>query len=198
MVLDKKEKSSTVFVSFGTEYFLSAEEQEEIAYGLERGGVNFIWVIWFPEREETRLEDALPNGFLDRIQNRGVVVEKWAPQARILAHLSVRGVVRHCGWNSVMESLKFGIPIVTMPMHLDQPLNARVVDEARVGVEVWSGTEGRLDRDETARVVRDVVLEENGESVRKKVKEISEVIRNRRYAEINDVISGLIELCDIN
>lgn len=105
--LDKEEISLTFFVSFGTEYFLSEKETEEIAYGLELSRVNFIWVVCFPAGEKIKLENALPSGFLERVGDRGIIVETWAPQARILEHPSVGGFVSHYGWSSVMESMKF-------------------------------------------------------------------------------------------
>ncbi|KAI6669274.1 hypothetical protein NL676_004159 [Syzygium grande] len=95
--LDLKERSLTVFVSFGTEYFLTEKEREEIAYGLELSNVNFIWAVKFPVEEPINLEEALPEGFLERVRGRGRVIEGWASQARILAHPSVGGFVSHCG-----------------------------------------------------------------------------------------------------
>ncbi|CAL5365397.1 unnamed protein product [Camellia sinensis] len=114
--LDNKGEYSTLFVSFGSEYFVSKEEIEEIAHGLELSMVNFIWVVRFPNGEKVELEEALPKGFVDRLGERGLVVDGWAPQARILTHSSTGGFVSHCGWNSVLEGLKFGVPIVAIPM----------------------------------------------------------------------------------
>ncbi|CAK9150161.1 unnamed protein product, partial [Ilex paraguariensis] len=62
-----------------------------------------------------------------------MVMEGWAPQAKILGHSSTSGFERQCGWNSIMQSMKFGVPIVAMPMHIDQPLNARMVEEVVCG-----------------------------------------------------------------
>ncbi|KAK9084557.1 hypothetical protein Syun_031573 [Stephania yunnanensis] len=104
------------------EYYMSREEIEETSHGLELSGVNFIWVIRFPEGENAKLVEVLPQGFMGRIGERGLVVEGWAPQVEILGHPSIGGFVSHCGWSSVMEGIKFGIPIVAMPMHLDQPV----------------------------------------------------------------------------
>ena len=64
--LGTKDEFSTVFVSFGSEYFLSKEEMEEMAHGLELSKLNFIWVVRFPFVEKIELEEALPKGFLDR------------------------------------------------------------------------------------------------------------------------------------
>ncbi|CAL5363374.1 unnamed protein product [Camellia sinensis] len=140
--LDNKDESSTLFVSFGSEYFMSKEEIEEMAHGLELSKVNFIWVVRFPVGEKVELEEALPKGFIERVAERGMVVEGWAPQARILARSSTSCFVSHCGWISVLESLTFGIPIVAMPMHLDQPLNARLVEEVGVAMEVIQDENG--------------------------------------------------------
>ncbi|XVF75730.1 hypothetical protein PTKIN_Ptkin13bG0210300 [Pterospermum kingtungense] len=82
-------------------------ERKEIMEWLSKR-VNFIWVIRFPVGEDIKLEEALPQGFLERIGERGLVVEAWAPQAKILQHTSIGGFVSHCGWGSVMESLNLG------------------------------------------------------------------------------------------
>ncbi|KAK4403999.1 Beta-D-glucosyl crocetin beta-1,6-glucosyltransferase [Sesamum angolense] len=160
--LSQKDKFSCVFVSFGTEYFLKREEIEEVAYGLELSDVNFIWIVRFPKGDGTSVEETLPAGFLERVGGRGRIVEKWASQAKILTHPSVGGFVSHCGWNSLTESIEFGVPIIAMPMHLDQPMNAKLVAELGVGVEVKRDNEGRLQREEIAKVIRDVVVGESG------------------------------------
>ncbi|KAJ8565973.1 hypothetical protein K7X08_008549 [Anisodus acutangulus] len=105
------------------------EEIEEIDHSLELTQLNFIWVLRFPLGEETNIENVLPKGFLDRVQEKRVIVEKWAPQARILEHVSVGGLLCHCGWNSILESLHFGVPLITMPMHLDQYTHSRMAVE---------------------------------------------------------------------
>ncbi|KAF3677334.1 putative pentatricopeptide repeat-containing protein, chloroplastic-like [Capsicum annuum] len=89
--LDLKEKSSTIFVSFGSEYFLSKEEIHEVPKGLELSKVNFIWVIRFPQGEKISMQDALPKGYLEKVGERGMVMEGWAPQAKILQHPSIGG-----------------------------------------------------------------------------------------------------------
>ncbi|XP_058182565.1 UDP-glucosyltransferase 29-like [Rhododendron vialii] len=193
--LRKKDESSVVFVAFGSEYFLSNEEREEIAHGLELSRVNFIWVIRFPVGEKTRVEDALPKGFLDRVGGSGMVVEGWAPQAKILGHSSTGGFVSHCGWSSLLESIKFGVPIIAMPMHLDQPFNARLVDEVGVGMEVKRDETGRLDREEIARVITSIVVKENGTKFRNKARELSENITMKEVEEIDGVVEEVVQLC---
>ncbi|KAK9190262.1 hypothetical protein WN943_018864 [Citrus x changshan-huyou] len=140
--LDKKERSSTVFVSFGSEYFLPKEEMEGIALG-----------FW-----------------------------------------GIGGFVSHCGWSSVMESMKLGVPIIAMPMHLDQPLNARLVEDVGVGMEVRRNENGRIEREEMARVIKEVVVEKNGEKLRRKAREMSENIRKKGDEEIDEVVDELSQL----
>ncbi|KAL8090296.1 UDP-glucosyltransferase 29-like [Apium graveolens] len=193
--LDKKNESSVVFVSFGSEYFLSKEEIQEIAYGLELSKLNFIWVVRFPIEETMKLEEALPLGFLDRVEDRGLVMEGWAPQAKILHHSSTGGFVSHCGWGSIMESMMFGVPVIAMPMHLDQPFNALIVKEVGVGQEVERDENGRLKREEIAKVIRNVVAEKRGETVRRKAKEMSEKIKENGDKEIDEVVEELLKLC---
>lgn len=198
--LDKKEKKSTIFVSFGSEYFLSQEERVEIARGLELSDKNFVWVIRFPKGEELVLEDAraLPEGFLKRVtaSHRGKVIEGWAPQARILNHASIGGFVSHCGWSSILESMKCGVPIVAVPMHLDQPINARLVEEVGAGVEVLKDKDGRLDGKLMAEVIKEVMDGENkGEIVRKKVENLRGKIEERGEGEMDRVVEELVKLC---
>lgn len=193
--LDAKGKGSTVFVSFGSEYFLSDADLREIAHGLELSNVNFIWVVRFPKGgEKIKVEEKLPKGFIEKVGEKGKIVEGWAPQARILGHSSIGGFVSHCGWSSVMESMKFGVPIIAMPMHLDQPINARLVEEVGVGVEVVRDMSGRLKRETVAVVVKNVVVDKVGEVVREKARKMSESMRMKGDEEIDEVVEELVQL----
>lgn len=193
--LNEKEKCSTILVSFGSECYLSKEEIEELALGLELSMVNFIWVIRFPMGDKTEIPDVLTKEFVERVWDRGVILEHWAPQGRILEHSSIGGFVSHCGWNSVTEALKCGVPIIALPMQHDQPLNARLlVNEVGVGLEIQRDEEGNIRKEEVARIVREVVLEKSGERVRKKAKEISEIIRENGDNDIDGVVEQLIDL----
>ncbi|VFQ99173.1 unnamed protein product [Cuscuta campestris] len=192
--LNSKEKGSTVFVSFGSEYFLSEEDTHSIARGLETSRVNFIWVVRFPKGKTVNVEEAMPKGFLEGVRGRGMVVDGWAPQASILAHPSIGGFVSHCGWNSVMEGMKLGVPFIAIPMHLDQPINARLVSELGVGEEVVRDTHGRLHPKTIASVVNRVVLEKEGHIVREMAKKVSEKMRDNGEKEANEVAMELHKL----
>ncbi|PWA85360.1 beta-D-glucosyl crocetin beta-1,6-glucosyltransferase [Artemisia annua] len=194
--LDTKAPGSTVFVSFGSEYFLSSVDLQEIAYGLELSNVNFIWVLRFPKGEsKVNVSEALPLGFIERVKNRGLLVEGWAPQAKILKHKSIGGFVSHCGWNSVLEAMKYGVPIIAMPMHLDQPINARLVVDVGVGVEVVRVAKGLHWRDNVAKVVKHVVVSMLGQVVREKAKKLSLDMRTKGDEEIDELVKELLQLC---
>ncbi|KAL7170760.1 hypothetical protein ACSBR2_035600 [Camellia fascicularis] len=193
--LNKKDRGSTVFVSFGSEYFLTKVEMEEMAHGLELSNVNFIWVVRFPVGQKTRVEEALPKGFLERVGGRGLVIQGWAPQVKILEHPNVGGFVSHCGWSSVMEGIKFGVPIISVPMHLDQPINARLLSEIGVGVEIMRDENGKILREEVAKVIKQVVMEKSGEAAKKKERELSDEIRMREEEVVDGVVEELVKLC---
>ncbi|KAF3455335.1 hypothetical protein FNV43_RR05783 [Rhamnella rubrinervis] len=194
--LSKKDPSSVVYASFGTEYFVSVEEMEEIAYGLELSEVSFIWVVRFHGadfRGKHSLDEVLPEGFLKRVGERGMVVDGWAPQAKILGHPSTGGFVSHCGWSSTLEGMMNGVPIIAIPMQLDQPMNAKLVLEAGVGMEVPRVNE-KLTREELARVVKQVVKQEGGKEVMRKAKELSQRMSERGDMDMNLAVEKLMQL----
>ncbi|XP_071687013.1 UDP-glucosyltransferase 29-like [Rutidosis leptorrhynchoides] len=193
--LDTKSVGSTVFVSFGSEYFLSNADLAEIAYGLEMSNVNFIWVLRFPKGENRTIDEALPQGFIERVKSRGLVMDGWAPQARILGHKNIGGFVSHCGWNSVLEAMKFGVPVIAMPMHLDQPINARLAVAVGVGVEVVRDDNGKLKRETISSVLKRVVMSELGNVVRENAKKLGDDLRVKKDEEIDVVTKELIKLC---
>ncbi|XP_057788872.1 beta-D-glucosyl crocetin beta-1,6-glucosyltransferase-like [Salvia miltiorrhiza] len=195
--LDKKKARSTAFVSFGSEYFLSKADMDGIAHGLLLSKVNFIWVVRFQEGvvQNGFLQKKFPEGFLDKVGDRGKILEGWAPQTKILVHANVGGFVSHCGWNSVMESLKFGVPIIAVPMHLDQPINARLVEEIGVGKEVVRDRDGRLHAETVAAVINHVVVEDGGGDVRGKAAEMKAKLHSKGDQEIDQVAQELMSIC---
>ncbi|CAN4114419.1 unnamed protein product [Withania somnifera] len=193
--LRKKDENSTVFASFGSEYFLSKEDAKEIAFGLEHSNVNFIWVARQPNGEEQNLEDVLPKGFLERIGDRGRVLNKFAPQPRILNHPSTGGFLSHCGWNSIMESIDFGVPIIAMPMHIDQPINARLMVELEVAVEIVRDDDGKIHREKVAETLKGVIEGKLGENLRAKVRDINKNMKSTRGEEMDAAVAELIQLC---
>lgn len=153
--------ASVVFLCFGSMGWMNAEQAREVAAGLERSGHRFLWVLRGPPAgsgsghpTDANLGDLLPDGFLERTKAQGVVWPGWAPQLEILAHAAVGGFVTHCGWNSVLESLAAGVPMVCVPRMSDQRTNAQlVVREWRVGVRAQVDDGGVLRAAEVRRCI---------------------------------------------
>ncbi|VAI85056.1 unnamed protein product [Triticum turgidum subsp. durum] len=120
-----------LYVAFGSQAELSRAQLEEIAVGLDHSGVDFLWVVrskWFDTGDR----------FNDRFGDRGKVVEGFINQLGVLSHKSVKGFFTHCGWNSVLESITMGVPILAFPLGAEQKLNAKfVVDVVHMGLRVW-------------------------------------------------------------
>jgi len=128
--LDTQPPASVVFLCFGSKGFVDRAQVGEVAAGLERAGHRFLWVLRGPPAAgssnptDADLDAMLPGGFLTRTQGRGLVWPSWAPQKEVLAHPAVGGFVTPCGWNSTLESLWFGVPMVPWPLYGEQHLNA--------------------------------------------------------------------------
>nr|AGP25113.1 uridine diphosphate glycosyltransferase [Bupleurum chinense] len=189
--LDKKKKYSVVFVCFGSENYLSAEEVIEMANALETTKCNFIWALRSIQGEEEG-SALLPDGFVERVGDLGLILS-WAPQTMILRHPSTGGFLSHCGWGSMIESMKYGVPIIAMPMKVDQPMNARLATEIGVSMEIVRDNEGKFKWEEIVRVIRMVLVEESGEGVRRKARELCLNMKERGEEEYLDKAAAELE-----
>ncbi|KAM0841226.1 hypothetical protein ACQ4PT_059149 [Festuca glaucescens] len=115
--LDAQPKQSVVFICFGSVGAVSAAELKEIARGLENSGHRFVWVVQTPPVDPAKffmpcpppdLDALLPDGFLERTRDRGMVLKMWAPQVEVLQHAMTGAFMTHCGWNSVLEAVSAG------------------------------------------------------------------------------------------
>lgn len=146
--LDNQPFGSVLYVSQGSFLSVSSEQIDEIAAGLRDSGVGFLWV----QRGEasSRLKEICGE------YKKGLIVP-WCDQLRVLMHPSVGGFWSHCGWNSTREGVFSGVPFLTFPIFMDQPLNSKyIVEDWKVGWRVKR--EGKKDtlmrRDEIASLVR--------------------------------------------
>uniref|UniRef100_A0A0A9CES5 Glycosyltransferase n=1 Tax=Arundo donax TaxID=35708 RepID=A0A0A9CES5_ARUDO len=190
--LDAQPERSVVFLCFGSVGAFSAAQVKEIARGLETSGHRFLWVVRSPPqdpskfiepRREPDLEALLPDGFLGRTRGRGLVVSSWAPQVEVLRHGATGAFVTHCGWNSTLEGVAAGVPLLCWPQFAEQRLNkVFIVEEMKVGVAVEGYDEELVSAEEVEAKVRLVMESEEGERLRERLS----VAREKAAAAVAD------------
>ncbi|CAO2175299.1 unnamed protein product [Urochloa humidicola] len=146
--LDKQPERSVLFLCFGSMGSLPASQLREIAAGLEASNHRFLWVIRTPaerddikkileQRADPDLDALLPEGFMERTKERGLVVKSWAPQREVLSHQATGAFVTHCGWNSALEGVVAGVPMLCWPLYAERMMNkVFMVGDGGMGVGV--------------------------------------------------------------
>ncbi|KAL3680046.1 hypothetical protein R1sor_023002 [Riccia sorocarpa] len=168
--LGEQPSNSVLYIAFGSLHHHKQEALSELAYGLENSGVSFLWVL----REYETMASSLPAGFEDRCRGRGMIHKGFAAQTRILQHPSIGGFMSHCGWNSIIESICAGLPLITWPICVDQPLNARfIVNGWKAGIGIKGSHEdynSGVSREEVTRAIQTLMMSgDEGAEVRKNV-----------------------------
>ncbi|XP_065860818.1 mogroside IE synthase-like [Euphorbia lathyris] len=163
--LDSRETCSVVYVSYGSLTVMSEKQMEEIASCLKSSNHYFLWVV-----RESELK-TLPSNFVQETSEKGLVVS-WCHQLEVLSHKSISCFVTHCGWNSTMEALSLGVPMVGMPQWSDQTTNAKfIADVWEVGVRVKIDDEERMvKKEEIEKCIREVMEGEKANEIRKNSK----------------------------
>ncbi|KAF3432014.1 hypothetical protein FNV43_RR26753 [Rhamnella rubrinervis] len=170
--LDHKKPNSVIYVCFGSMANFDDAQLMEIAVGLEASGKQFIWVVKKGKHEEGVKEEWLPGGFEKRMEGRGLIVRGWAPQVLILQHQAVGGFVTHCGWNSTLEGVCAGVPMVTWPVSAEQFYNEKLVTQVLgigvgVGAKKWARLTGdSLKREAIGKAVTLIMEGEKAEQMR--------------------------------
>ncbi|KAL8494956.1 hypothetical protein ACS0TY_019212 [Phlomoides rotata] len=184
--LDDQPSGSVSYVSFGSGGSLSHDQIIELALGLEMSEQRFLWVLRCPSDTTSsatyfKIENTgdplayLPEGFLERTKDRGLVVSLWAPQAQILAHESVGVFLTHCGWNSVLESVANGVPMIAWPLYAEQRMNAVMLQEdTRVALRPKIGENSLVERVEIANIVKSLMEGEEGKGIRSRMRDLKE------------------------
>ncbi|CAA3011891.1 UDP-rhamnose:rhamnosyltransferase 1 [Olea europaea subsp. europaea] len=174
--LDNQNMEAVVYVALGSELTLSQDQLNELALGLELSGVPFFWALRKPSQAGKSSSVDLPEGFEERIKGQGMVWKSWAPQLNILSHASVGSFLTHCGWSSIIEGLTFGHPLIALPFVIDQCLNARVIADKQVGIEIPKNDEdGSYTRSSVSNSIKLVMVESEGKKIRGNAKEIREI-----------------------
>ncbi|WMV27571.1 hypothetical protein MTR67_020956 [Solanum verrucosum] len=204
--LDDQPPDSVLFVVFGSGGTLTSEQLTELAWGLEMSQQRFILVARKPSdacaatffnvgSDENDPLLYLPEGFVRKTEGRGLVVPSWAPQTSILKHRSIGAFLSHCGWNSTLESVIHGVPIIAWPLYAEQRMNATFLAEETGVALKFSKDPGEelVDRNEIEKNVRIVMEGEKGKAMRRRAKELKESAK----IALNSGRSSYESLCSI-
>ena len=165
--LNKQKPCSVIYVSFGSLVVLSAKQMENIAAGLKNSHRPFLWVVKPRDPPAADGSGQLPENFLEETKDRGLVVP-WSPQATVLTHPSIACFLSHCGWNSTLETISAGVPVIACPQWTDQPTNAKlIVDVLRVGVRLRPNQDGIVSGEEVKKSIDDITVGARAEEVKK-------------------------------
>ncbi|WJZ95531.1 hypothetical protein VitviT2T_014297 [Vitis vinifera] len=164
---------TVLYISFGSEAHVSDEQLDEIALGLEMAMHPFIWVV------KSRNWVA-PEGWEERVKERGLIVRGWVEQCRILAHPKTGGFLSHCGWNSVLEGLSMGVPLLAWPMAAEQPFNAKIVaDWLGAGIRILELSEcsQTIGSEIICDKIKELMEGEKGRKARARAQEVKRMAR---------------------
>lgn len=182
--LDDQPHRSVLYVSFGSGGTLSREQFLELAMGLEISECRFLWVVRSPQEnaavayvnkeEKNDPLEFLPPGYLERTKGRGMVVPLWAPQIQVLSHKSTAGFMTHSGWNSVLEGVVFGVPLILRPLCFEQKMNAVVLtDGLKAAIRLKEDKNGIVQRRHIAERVKELIMGgEEGKQIRNRMMEL--------------------------
>nr|GMD88826.1 7-deoxyloganetin glucosyltransferase-like [Ipomoea batatas] len=167
--LDTKDAGSVVYVNYGSVTVMTPEQLLEFAWGLANSKFTFLWII---RPDLLRGESAiLPPDFLTETRERGLLAS-WCPQEQVLNHPSVGCFLTHCGWNSTLESISAGVPMLCWPFFSEQPTNCwYCCTELGVGMEIDSNG----DRNVIGDLVREMMGGEKGKEMKEKVMKLKKL-----------------------
>jgi len=164
--LEFKEPKSVVYVNFGSVTVMTPQQLLEFAWGLADSKKPFLWII----RPDLVIGGSFISSseFENEISDRGLIAS-WCPQEQVLNHPSIGGFLTHCGWNSTIESICAGIPMLCWPNFADQPTNCRYIcNEWEIGMEI----DTNVKRKEVEKLINVLMVGDNGKKMRQKAVEL--------------------------
>ncbi|GMI78450.1 UDP-glucosyl transferase 76E2 [Hibiscus trionum] len=183
--LNKQVENSVVYVSLGSLASIDKEELVEMAWGLANSNQPFLWVIRPGSVDDLEWNKLLAQGFTEAVGENGCIVE-WTPQKEVLAHGAVGGFWTHCGWNSTLESISEGVPMICKPCFGDQRVNARYVSQVwKIGLHL----ENICDRGDIEKTIKRLMVDEEGKEMRQRAKYLKERVElSVRGGYLNELI----------
>ncbi|KAK2972529.1 hypothetical protein RJ640_006595 [Escallonia rubra] len=160
--LDTKEPNSVVYVNFGSITVMTPDQLVEFSWGLANSNQTFLWII----RPDLVTGDSavLPPEFRSATKERGLIAS-WCPQEQVLRHPSIGGFFTHNGWNSTLESICRGVPMICWPFFAEQQTNCwYCCTQWGIGLEIDNDAK----RDEVESLVTKLMVGENGKEMKKK------------------------------
>ncbi|KAF6158524.1 hypothetical protein GIB67_040038 [Kingdonia uniflora] len=170
--LNARETGSVIYLSFGSIAVYTNEQMDEVANALRQSNKYFLWVV----REEEMIK--LPKNFIEETSDKGLVVT-WCSQIEVLSHSSIGCFITHCGWNSILEALSLGVPMVTMPNFADQTTNAKFVADIW-GAGIWPTADHKriIKRDKLEASIRNVMEVDIADTIKKNISNFREMTRD--------------------
>ncbi|KAG8379390.1 hypothetical protein BUALT_Bualt07G0083600 [Buddleja alternifolia] len=169
--LDGRKPESVVYVNYGSVTTMTAQDFQEFAWGLATSKQPFLWIV---RPDVVKGESVILNKeFLEEVKDRGMLVN-WCAQDQVLAHKAVGAFLTHCGWNSMMESICEGVPVICWPFFADQQTNCHYsCTKWGIGMEINHDVK----RNEVAELVNEMVEGEKGKKMRKKAQEWKKIAK---------------------
>ncbi|KAK4265632.1 hypothetical protein QN277_026657 [Acacia crassicarpa] len=177
--LDSWPATSVIFANLGSLTFVPPGQVMEIILGLEASKRPFIWVLIMRDAHKRKELNKLlkEDGVEERVKGRGLIIRGWVPQILILSHTAIGAFLTHCGWNSTLEGITSGVPLITFPLTAEQFYNEKVAVQlletgVRVGVEkamhfeVEDKSGIQVRREKVKEAIEKVMGEEDEESKR--------------------------------
>ena len=163
--LDKRDPKSVLYVNFGSLITVTPKQLSDFAWGLSNSGYPFMWVIRADLVDGG--DEITSESFSEEIKGRGLIIG-WCPQERVLGHPSVGGFLTHCGWNSTIESLCCGLPMICWPFFAEQQTNCvYCCGDWGVGLEIGE----EVERGKVEELVRELMEGERGKKMRDRAEE---------------------------
>lgn len=191
--LDTKEVGSVVYVNYGSVTVMTPEQLIEFAWGLANSKFTFLWII---RPDLISGESAiLPEEFLAETKERSLLAS-WCPQEQVLNHPSVGGFLTHSGWNSTLESLSAGVPMLCWPFFAEQQTNCWYsCTQLGIGMEIDSNG----DRDVIGDLVRELMAGEKGKEMKEKCLKLKKLAQaavassaGQSYLNFEEVVSNVL------
>ncbi|KAK2996064.1 hypothetical protein RJ640_022708 [Escallonia rubra] len=189
--LKKHKAASVAYSSFGTILVPPPSELAALAEAIEASRIPYLWSLSDHSKRH------LPQGFVERTSTRGMIVS-WAPQLQVLAHTSVGIHITHSGWNSVLESISYAVPMICRPFFADNMLNCRMVEDVwEIGVRVEDGI---LTKSGTMKAIQLLLSDDKGKELKENIRllqksAVKAVESNGSSAKNFETLEDIIGLC---